>query len=203
MAEPFNLIALGLVYGATVCSLTCLPYLGPYLMGTGRGFSDGLSSSLVFILGKLCTYTALGGLAGLFGQAITINRSSTVFMGIVLLCVALTLPLVTRGGCKNRCQNLTRKGSLFMLGIVSSLIPCPPLVAVFLLAATNGTVIGGLSYGFFYGLGLVVSPMLLLGGGLAMISEKIKTEARGFAPYMQGLAMLIMMVMAANMIMTA
>ncbi|MDH3328283.1 MAG: hypothetical protein OEM01_03530, partial [Desulfobulbaceae bacterium] len=81
--------------------------------------------------------------------------------------------------------------------------PCPPLVAVFLLAANNGTVLTGMSYGFFYGLGLIVSPMLIVGGGFAMISEKIKQEAKGFVPYMQGLAMLIMMVMAANMIITA
>ncbi|MEN8189131.1 MAG: sulfite exporter TauE/SafE family protein [Thermodesulfobacteriota bacterium] len=203
MYEQFSLTGLGLVYGTTVCSLTCLPYLGPYLMGTGRGFVDGLSLSLVFILGKLCTYTALGGLAGFLGETISTSGSHNLVMGITLAIVTLTLPLVTKGRCPNRCQAVTRRGSLFVLGIVSSLIPCPPLVAVFLLAANNGTAIGGLSYGFFYGIGLVVSPMLIVGGGLGMISEKIKTEAGGFTPFMQGLVMLIMMVMATNMIMSA
>lgn len=203
MHDALSLVLLGMVYGATVCSLSCLPYFGPYLMGTGNGFNDGLASSLFFILGKLCCYTALGGVAAVLGQAFTLNRSHHVIMGILLLGVALALPLVTREGCRRRCQVIGKRGALFVLGIISSLIPCPPLVAIFLMAANKGLILSGMSYGFFYGLGLVVSPMIILGGGFAMISEKIKKEARGFAPYMQGLAMLIMMVMAVDMIMTA
>lgn len=202
MHDALSLVLLGMVYGATVCSLSCLPYFGPYLMGTGNGFNDGLASSLFFILGKLCCYTALGGVAAVLGQAFTLNRSHHVIMGILLLGVALALPLVTRRGCRKRCQVIGKRGSLFVLGIISSLIPCPPLVAIFLMAANKGLVLSGMSYGFFYGLGLVVSPMIIVGGGFAMISEKIKKEAKGFTPYMQGLAMLIMMVMAVDMIMT-
>lgn len=203
MHDAFNLILLGLVYGATACSLSCLPYFGPYLMSTGNGFGDGLASSLTFILGKLCCYTALGGIAAVLGQAFTLNRSHNVILGIILLGVALALPVVTRGGCRKRCQVIGKRGSLFVLGIVSSLLPCPPLVAIFLMAANKGMVLSGMSYGFFYGLGLVMSPLLIIGGGFAMISEKIKKEAKGFAPYMHGLAMLIMIVMATNMIMMA
>ncbi len=203
MHDAFSLVALGLVYGATVCSLTCLPYFGPYLMGVGNGFGDGIAASLFFTLGKLCCYTALGGIAAVFGQVFTFSHSHNVIMGITLLCVALTMPLVTRGGCRKRCQVIGKRGSLFVLGIVSSLVPCPPLVAIFLLAANKGMVISGMSYGFFYGLGLMLSPMLIVGGGFAMISATIKMEAKRFVPYMQGLAMLIMIVMAANMIMTA
>jgi cytochrome c biogenesis protein CcdA len=203
MHDTLSLVLLGMVYGATVCSLSCLPYFAPYLMGTGNGFGDGFMSSLFFILGKLCCYTALGGIAAVLGQAFTLNRSHHVIMGILLLGVALGLPLVTRKGCRKRCQVVGKRGSLFVLGIISSLIPCPPLVAIFLMAANKGLVLSGMSYGFFYGLGLVVSPMIIVGGGFAMISEKIKKEARGFVPYMQGLAMLIMMVMAVDMIMMA
>ena len=199
MDDAFSLIVLGMVYGATVCSLTCLPYLGPYLMGSGRGFRDGLASSLAFVLGKICTYGALGGVAALFGQAFSLNHSHNMLMGITLLCVALTLPLVSRRGCQTRCQVVGKRGSLFVLGIVSSLVPCPPLAAIFVLAANKGTLLSGIAYGLLYGTGLMLSPMLLAGGGLAMISDKIKKEAEGFAPYMQGLAMLVMLVMAVNM----
>ena len=202
MSDAFGLIILGMVYGGSVCSLTCLPYFGPYLMSTGNSFGDGLVSSLVFVFGKLCSYSALGGAAAMLGRAVTLDRSHNVVMGITLLCVAMTLPLVTRGGCRNRCQVLGKRGSLFVLGVVSSLVPCPPLIAIFLLAANKGTLLGGISYGLFYGLGLMVSPMLIIGGGLAMISESIKKKARLFVPYMKGLTMLIMISMAANMIMT-
>lgn len=203
MHDAFSIIALGFAYGTTVCSLTCLPYFGPYLMGTGRGFADGLASTLSFSVGKLCTYAALGGVAAAIGHAFTLQGAHKVIMGIVLLSVALTVPLVSRGSCHNRCQMLGKRGSLFFLGVASSLAPCPPLVAVFLLAANKGVVLSGIVYGFCYGLGMIISPMLLIGGGFAMISERIKKEVKGFAPFLQGAAMLIMIVMATNMIMTA
>lgn len=202
MYDAFNLLILGLLYGATVCSLSCMPYFAPYLISSGRGFKDGLASSFAFVLGKICSYTFLGGIAAIIGQSFTLNHSHYVIMGITMIGVALTLPLVNRGGCHKRCQVFCKKGALFILGIVSSMVPCPPLVAVFLLAAKSGTLSAGVSYGFFYGLGLTLSPMLIVGGGFAMVSEKIKQEAKGFAPFMQGMAMLMMFVMAANMIMT-
>lgn len=202
MPELFNLLILGLVYGFTVCSLSCMPYFAPYILGSGNGFADGLSSSLAFVMGKICTYTVLGGIAAMLGLSMPFHRSHNVLMGIVMILVALTLPFAGREGCRQRCRGICTKGSMFTLGIISSAMPCPPLVAVFLLAAKSGSIAAGLSYGFCYGLGLVLSPMLILGGGFALLSQKIKHEARGFAPYMQGLAMLVMIVMAAN-IMTA
>jgi cytochrome c-type biogenesis protein len=55
-----GLFTLGLTYGLTVCSLTCLPYLVPYFMGAGKGFGDGVKNTGIFISGKLFTYTIMG-----------------------------------------------------------------------------------------------------------------------------------------------
>ena len=46
MGEAMGVFFLGLAYGATICSLTCLPCLGTYLMGCGNGFRDGIIASL-------------------------------------------------------------------------------------------------------------------------------------------------------------
>lgn len=199
MPEPFSLFLLGMAYGATVCSFTCLPYFGPYLIGSGTGFKDGVISSCAFALGKLCMYSALGGAAAVLGRALTVSPTHKVIMGLVLIAVAVTMPFVTKGGCLKRSQVTGKRFSMFVLGVVSSLMPCPPLAAVFVLSAQHGEVLGGVMYGFFYGLGLVVSPMLLAGGGFALISHKIKQEAKEFAPYMQKLAMGIMVVIAVGM----
>lgn len=199
MPEPFSLFLLGMVYGATVCSFTCLPYFGPYLIGSGTGFKDGVISSCAFALGKLCMYSALGGAAAVLGRALTVSPTHKVIMGLVLIAVAVTMPFVTKDGCLKRSQVTGKRFSMFVLGVVSSLMPCPPLAAVFVLSAQHGEVLGGVMYGFFYGLGLVVSPMLLAGGGFALISHKIKQEAKEFAPYMQKLAMGIMVVIAVGM----
>lgn len=199
MPEPFSLFLLGMAYGATVCSFTCLPYFGPYLIGSGTGFKDGVISSCSFALGKLCMYSALGGAAAVLGRALTVSPTHKVIMGLVLIAVAVTMPFVTKDGCLKRSQVTGKRFSMFVLGVVSSLMPCPPLAAVFVLSAQHGEVLGGVMYGFFYGLGLVVSPMLLAGGGFALISHKIKQEAKEFAPYMQKLAMGIMVVIAVGM----
>ncbi len=199
MPDGFGLFLLGLSYGATVCSVTCLPYLGPYLMGTGKGFADGVFAAFAFLFGKLCTYAALGGVAAFIGRTFAIGGTQKMIMGMILIGTALTLPLVARGGCRRRCQVIGKRVSLFMLGAASSLVPCPPLAAIFLLAAGQGTVLGGMAYGLLYGAGLLLSPMLIAGGGVALISQNISREAQGFAPYMQGLSMLIMVVMAVEM----
>lgn len=196
MHEPFSLFLLGMAYGATVCSFTCLPYFGPYLIGSGSGFKDGVVSSCAFAAGKLCMYSALGGAAAMLGRVLTVSPTHKVIMGLLLIAVAVSMPFVTKDGCLKRSQVAGKRFSMFVLGIVSSVIPCPPLAAVFVLAAQQGEVRSGVMYGFSYGLGLVVSPMLLAGGGFALISHKIKQEAKGFAPYMQKLAMGIMVVIA-------
>lgn len=199
MHEFSSLFLLGLVYGATVCSFSCLPYFGPYLIGTGTGFKDGVISSCAFAAGKLCVYSALGGAAAMFGRTLTITPTHKMIMGLVLIAVAVTLPFVAKDGCLKRSQVAGKRCSMFVLGGVASFIPCPPLAAVLLLATQQGSVLNGVMYGFSYGLGLVVSPMLLAGGGFALISHKIRQEVREIAPYMHKISMGIMVVIAVRM----
>lgn len=199
MTEVLNLFLLGVTYGLTVCSFSCLPYFGPYLIGSGTGFKDGVLSTCAFGTGKLFMYSSLGGIAALLGRALTISHTHKVIMGSVLIIVAVTMPLVNQGGCLKRSQRTGKRFSMFALGVVSSLIPCPPLTAVFVLAAQQGELVVGVMYGFFYGLGLLVSPMILAGGGFALISQKIKEEVKGFAPHMQKLSMGIMVIIAVGM----
>ena len=195
-----GLFTLGLVYGTTVCSMTCLTYLGPYILGTGTGFRDGLLSSLSFGLGKICCYMFLGGLAGYLGQKLTYSPAHTWAMGLILIGMALSMPFVARRSCQNKCSQGSKRASLLTLGAATSLVPCPPVLAILALAASQGSVVAGMSFGLFYGLGIIISPLLLVGGGLALISQKLRQEVRGFMPYIQGLAMTIMILMGANII---
>ena len=87
-----------------------------------------------------------------------------------------------------------------MLGVSTSLIPCPPLVTMFLLAAKNGSFISGISYGLVYGLGLILSPLIIAGGGLSVVSKIIKTEVKGFAPYLQGISVVMIVIMGAKIL---
>lgn len=197
MHDAVGLFLLGLVYGATVCSLTCLPYLGPYLLSTGKGFTDGMKSSLLFLSGKLICYMFIGGLSAYLGSVLMLDKSMSAkwIMGMAIIAFGLSIPFVSRGECCNKRQVMGKNISLFLVGISTSLIPCPPLVTMFLLAAKNGSLISGISYGLVYGLGLMVSPLIFAGGALSLISKGIGEEVKGFKPYLQGISVMMIVVM--------
>jgi cytochrome c-type biogenesis protein len=198
--DAAGLFTLGLVYGATVCSMTCLSYLGPYLLGTGNGFRDGVISSLSFGLGKICCYVFLGGLAGYLGRELTSSPAQTLTMGIILIGVAISMPFVAKRSCRNKCHQGSKRASLLTLGAATSLVPCPPVLAILTLAASQGSMVTGMGFGLFYGLGIIISPLLLIGGSLSLVSKKLRQEVKSFMPYIQGLTMAIMILMGANII---
>lgn len=193
---------LGLVYGTTVCSFTCLPYLGPYLLSTGKGFGDGVRSSLMFLAGKITCYAVIGGLSAYLGNVLMLDKSMSAkwILGIAIIAFGLSIPFVSRGACCNKRQVMGKNISLFLLGISTSLIPCPPLVAMFLLAAKNGSLISGISYGLVYGLGLTLSPLIVAGGGLAVMSKYIGIEAKGFVPYMKAISIVMIVIMGVKIL---
>ncbi|MBU0485379.1 MAG: sulfite exporter TauE/SafE family protein [Proteobacteria bacterium] len=200
MVDGVGLFSLGLIYGATVCSMTCLSYLGPYLLANGDGFRDGLLSSLFFGLGKICCYVFLGGLAGYLGRELISSSAQSWAMGLVLIGVALTMPLVARRSCRDKCRPGGKLVSLLTLGAATSLVPCPPVLAILTMAAGQGSMVTGMGFGLSYGLGIIISPLLLIGGGLALVSRKLRQEVIKFTPWLQGLAMTIMILLGVNII---
>jgi cytochrome c-type biogenesis protein len=204
MGEATGLFLMGLAYGATVCSLTCLPCLGTYLMGCGNGFRDGVIASIFFMLGKVASYTIFGALAGLLGHVLTLSiGQQRIIPGIALIGAALMLPFMSAGSCKQQYGTTGKRTSLLLLGMATSLTPCPPLAAILLLAAKEGSWLTGAGYGFLYGTGLMLSPLLIAGGGLALIAKKIRLELAGFKPWLQGAAMLIMIIMGMQVLSAA
>lgn len=202
MHDAVGLFLLGLLYGTTVCSLTCLPYLGPYLLSTGRGFADGMKSSLLFLSGKLICYMFIGGLSAYLGSVLMLDKGMAPkwIMGIAIIAFGLSIPFVSRGKCCNKRQVMGKNISLFLVGISTSLIPCPPLATMFMLATKNGTLVSGISYGLIYGLGITLSPLVIAGGGLSVISKTIKAEIKGLVPYLQGISVVIIVVMGIRII---
>jgi len=201
MVDAIEILLLSLAYGATVCSLTCLPCLGVYLMGCGNGFRDGVIASLFFMLGKVASYTILGALAGLLGHILTLPTvPQKIIPGIAFISAALMLPFMSAKSCQQQHASAGKRTSLLLLGLATSLAPCPPLAAILLLAADCGSWFTGAGYGFLYGAGLMLSPLLIAGGGLALIARKIRLECVGFKPYLQGAAMLILAIMGIQML---
>ena len=198
MSDIAGILTLSVVYGFTVCSLSCLPSLSVYLIGTGQTFKDGLVSGLYFVAGKLLIYGAWGGLAGGFGRVFELQAYQSRWMGLIVIVAALAMPLAGRisPACScNRPWQHGRKLPLLLLGISTSLVPCAPLAAVLLLAAHKGSVLTGISYGLVFGSGLIVSPLMAASGGIALISSTVRQKVSWIGPYLQGTAMLILVFM--------
>jgi len=202
MSEAAGLLLLGLIYGMTLCSLSCLPYLSPYLVGTGKGFKDGVRSSFIFASGKVVVYAFFGALAAYLGSKLEVNNYKPLqyTIGTIVIVVGVALPFTAKKGCTGKHRINGKRISLFMLGISTSLIPCPTLIAMTLLAAQKGNMAMGALYGFLFGLGIMFSPLLIAGGGISMLSMRIKEEVKGFTPYLNGLSVIIILMMGLRII---
>lgn len=197
MSEAAGLLLLGLIYGMTLCSLSCLPYLSPYLVGTGKGFRDGVKASFVFASGKVFVYAFFGALAAYLGSKLEVNNYKPIqyTIGTIVIVVGIALPFTSKKNCSGKHRQYGKRASLFALGISTSLIPCPTLIAMTLLTAQKGNMAMGALYGFLFGLGIMFSPLLLAGGGIAMLSSRIKEEVKGFTPYLNVLSVVIILMM--------
>lgn len=196
MPDILGILSLSIVYGFTVCSLSCLPTLSVYLMGTGRTFTDGLVGGFYFVVGKMLVYGTWGGLAGAFGMLFGVPAIQNRWMGLFIIVTALAIPLAakTKTGCNCRSpEQRGRRLPLLLLGASTSLVPCPPLAAVLLLAAHKGSVLTGVGYGFVFGSGLIVSPLMAASGSMALISGVIREKVSWIGPYLQGSAMAILL----------
>jgi hypothetical protein len=67
------------------------------------------------------------------------------------------------------------------------------LAAVLLLAAHKGSVLTGVGYGFVFGSGLIISPLMAASGSMALISGVIRQKVSWIGPYLQGSAMAILL----------
>jgi len=74
------------------------------------------------------------------------------------------------------------------LGAATGITPCAPLAAVMVFAAETGSIGWGAASGLFFGVGLMLSPMILVGGGLAFLSRKIGVEIGDMQPWIRRVA---------------
>lgn len=184
MSDVLGLFLVGVLYGSTTCAFSCMPYLGPHVLATGGGFRDGLRSSAMFLGGKVVAYGALSAAAAALGHALSPPGAGLMrwFAGGLVIAAGLSLPFFSPAPRCSRARGVSRGVSLVALGAVSGLVPCPPLLTLFTVAAGTGSTALGLLDGLAYGLGLTLSPLLLLGGALAMIARSIRAEAQGLVP---------------------
>lgn len=182
-------LAMGLVFGAGPCNVSCMPFLGPVFVGRSEG---AWRSLLPFSAGRLAGYSALGAAAGGAGQAATRwleQGPAAVLLGIATLLMGFVL--WRRAGRGARCDarnekfaqpiRVYRRGDswrlrlgLFGVGVGMALNPCLPLGTVLLAASASAAVTSGLWLGLGFGIGAILVPTLVFGLVVAHFGAQLR-----------------------------
>jgi len=166
---------MGLAFGAGPCNITCLPYLGPVLMGSNGSWRIVIP----FSAGRLFSYAIVGAVAGGLGglsRAYFEGELGAFMLGLATIAMGL-LMLLKSGRDTNSCskeakppgeQTVTlhsnqkpKSVTLFAMGAGMALNPCAPLATILMAAAVTSQISSGLALGLAFGLGAVLIPTLL------------------------------------------
>lgn len=211
-------ILAGLTFGF-LGSFHCIGMCGPLALSLPQKSAEKLyflGSRTIYNLGRVVTYTMLGGAVGLLSSMISISgyqQGLSIGVGIFLLLalawnnvrVALakmesySFSLIGKltGHMKNLFGN-GNIGSLFLIGILNGFLPCGFVYLALSSALTLGTV--GDSMFFMAGFGFGTLPAMLavsLAGGL--ISTVWRQRLKSLSPYFIALVGIILILRGLNL----
>lgn len=167
--------------------LTCGPVLIPYILANKNDTSAALYGLLAFSLGRLIVYMILGGVFGLFGSLIISleysHLGSLIRAVAALYIIFLGIYLWSRARSSgDKCILKDHDPSnlnIFLVGVVFGLVPCIPLTAILVqIALFSDNILTGAVLGLVFGLGTVLSPLLLFGGLAGHINSVITNPQR-------------------------
>jgi len=189
MTTPWWLILFGGLLGSSHCVGMC----GGFAMMLGMHRSslrENLCGQIVFSLGRLTSYSTLGGIAGFAGKSLA-NRAPVLVNIPAALCLLAGAFLFWEGlhatglirrkaaadlgaGCLFRplFSTLLKHPALrnaFSAGVFTGLLPCGLVYAFVSLAASTGDLLGGALTMLAFGAG-TVPLMVLTGAGGTLLS---------------------------------
>lgn len=134
-----------------------------------------LFGSLLYNLGRLTSYTLIGGALGLIGEKAAITLQVRGAIGFAAGLLMLSMGICMLGGFslpgfwlpKPLLRGLSslRKHSPFAIGLANGFMPCGPLQSMQLYAIASGSFLAGAASMFFFCLGTI--PLVLLFGTAA------------------------------------
>jgi sulfite exporter TauE/SafE len=184
MFDVINALVLGFTYGIGPCTISCAPLVVPLIMSTSRNKKEGVIYSIIFSLGRVISYIILGFLAGLLGSSFKLFLPRR-WLGIFFILVGVTIIFRIQGKCLYKSRfRITGPSMALGAGIVYGLGPCPPLVALLGLAVASKSAITGALMGLFFGVGTIISPIIILGFFSGWFAKQ--KEFKKVIPYVSG-----------------
>lgn len=153
-----------------------------------KRFWSTVRPSLLYNLGRVISYTVIGGLVGAMGSVVSFSGRSKglvqliagvfmIIMGINMLGIFpelrrfnLSMPRIFR----SKLSGIKKGNSPFYIGLINGLMPCGPLQAMQLYSLSTGSFFKGALAMFLFSLGTV--PLMFGLGALSSILSKTFTE---------------------------
>lgn len=193
--------SLGLFAGFSPCLMAILGFLLSFTAGTGESARSGMERAIVFGVGLMASYLAIGVGLLVFKKTLPDMELFSVVTGIIVIGIGLylmglfSLPI----SLDKYFQNTARKhvgtiGGLFFLGVLFSLVKVPctvPMVLVLLNKTFTEGTIGDLALLFAFSLG-VLTPFLGIGlvGGYTL-SKRVR-EHRRYLKLISGISLVLL-----------
>jgi sulfite exporter TauE/SafE len=154
--------------------------------------------SVIFNGGRVVTYGLLGLAVGLAGGAFLVEGVyalwGAIFFGVAVALIGIWIAVRRRPGSACGCRGEAswaqrlwhrvepREGdggelSAAGMGLLIGLVPCPPLIALLVFSAAVGSAGTGLVLGLLFGVGTVISPIVIVAAAAGWFSERIAKEA--------------------------
>ena len=153
--------------------------------GTATGAKAKIKPSLLYNLGRVCSYTVIGGIVGAIGSVVSFSGwargliavLSGIFMVIMGLSMTGLFPWINKitprlpRVFREKAGAAGRGRGPFIVGLLNGLMPCGPLQAMQLYALGTGSALSGALSMFFFSLGTL--PLMFgLGAVITMLGSK-------------------------------
>ena len=183
----FNLIPTidnSITYSMLICtgfltSIHCISMCGAVNLTSiiNSNYNIKLKRPFLYNLGRILSYTLIGGLIGFLGNVININNNIT---GVIIILASLMMLLISLNmlgiidfktlkliHIKNKSHNA------FLIGILNGFMPCGPLQALEIYALGTGSFIKGAISMFLFGIG-TFPLMFIFGASITLFKGKIR-----------------------------
>lgn len=161
-------------------SIHCISMCGAINLIASTSQTKNFKRPILYNLGRLFSYTIIGGMIGLLGSVLKIN---TYFQGTIIIIAALFMFLMSLNMIglinfsfkfkRSKIFSRLQTKDSFILGLLNGLMPCGPLQAMQLYALSTGSFLYGAIAMFLFCLGTI--PLMLF---IGMLSNLLNNKHR-------------------------
>lgn len=178
-----------LFFVGVLTSIHCVGMCGGIMLSQSlstesRNKFEAIQPALLYNLGRVVSYTILGGIIGALGSVFSLSiigkAAMQIFAGVFMIMMGFNMAgfstfrkfqiKLPQFACKTK----NKSGSPFIVGLLNGLMPCGPLQTMQLFALGSGSAVKGALAMFVFSIGTV--PLMLTFGALSGLLSKGYTK---------------------------